>query len=263
MGSFVFLLYFFFFFFFFNDTATTEIYTLSLHDALPISYPTDNGLTEIFALRGSARFALGGGQGFQLQNLRVNGFDVLGVPVATLQQLTGWQAPTADLAKPYTGQRIDVDELNSRGYIEVLFRDFNIDPATGGPVALDVASITDNSAEFFVVGSAARGVVVNGAAVQDANNPNLFRYYFTGAFQKSISGVTSPDPRDPYNTVEIQWQPATFRNVRGAGNLAESESFDVYVPAATLVAAAAGTAPPTLPVAQLASPFNGAVVTIQ
>src|SRR5215469_18792491 len=29
--------FFFFFFFFFNDTATTEIYTLSLHDALPTS----------------------------------------------------------------------------------------------------------------------------------------------------------------------------------------------------------------------------------
>src|SRR2546426_12632698 len=29
----------FFSFFFFNDTATTEIYTLSLHDALPISRP--------------------------------------------------------------------------------------------------------------------------------------------------------------------------------------------------------------------------------
>src|SRR6267142_5354541 len=29
----------FFFFFFFNDTATTEIYTLSLHDALPIRRP--------------------------------------------------------------------------------------------------------------------------------------------------------------------------------------------------------------------------------
>src|SRR5256885_14987361 len=27
----------YYFFFFFNDTATTEIYTLSLHDALPIS----------------------------------------------------------------------------------------------------------------------------------------------------------------------------------------------------------------------------------
>src|SRR2546422_8945893 len=31
-----------FFFFFFNDTATTEIYTLSLHDALPISFDTGN-----------------------------------------------------------------------------------------------------------------------------------------------------------------------------------------------------------------------------
>src|SRR5215216_8125178 len=29
----------FYFCFFFNDTATTEIYTLSLHDALPISSP--------------------------------------------------------------------------------------------------------------------------------------------------------------------------------------------------------------------------------
>src|SRR2546423_11903987 len=31
-----------FFFFFFNDTATTEIYTLSLHDALPI-FPRSGG----------------------------------------------------------------------------------------------------------------------------------------------------------------------------------------------------------------------------
>src|SRR5467141_5348925 len=31
------MLFCFFCFFFFNDTATTEIYTLSLHDALPIS----------------------------------------------------------------------------------------------------------------------------------------------------------------------------------------------------------------------------------
>src|SRR2546422_7302104 len=34
-------------FFFFNDTATTEIYTLSLHDALPIS-----GLSRAVALLG-------------------------------------------------------------------------------------------------------------------------------------------------------------------------------------------------------------------
>src|SRR5258705_12914270 len=30
-------------FFFFNDTATTEIYTLSLHDALPISARSSHG----------------------------------------------------------------------------------------------------------------------------------------------------------------------------------------------------------------------------
>src|SRR2546422_8694338 len=34
-----------FFFFFFNDTATTEIYTLSLHDALPISRAPGCGST--------------------------------------------------------------------------------------------------------------------------------------------------------------------------------------------------------------------------
>src|SRR5260370_40962363 len=34
------------FFFFFNDTATTEIYTLSLHDALPISKFADAAAAE-------------------------------------------------------------------------------------------------------------------------------------------------------------------------------------------------------------------------
>src|SRR6266404_3636669 len=40
----------FFFFFFFNDTATTEIYTLSLHDALPISLAT---VTPSLVMRGA------------------------------------------------------------------------------------------------------------------------------------------------------------------------------------------------------------------
>src|SRR6266480_8153574 len=34
----------FLFFFFFNDTATTEIYTLSLHDALPIFGDNGSGM---------------------------------------------------------------------------------------------------------------------------------------------------------------------------------------------------------------------------
>src|SRR5438309_2752614 len=36
-----------FFFFFFNDTATTEIYTLSLHDALPILLEIDGQQLEL------------------------------------------------------------------------------------------------------------------------------------------------------------------------------------------------------------------------
>src|SRR3712207_7573171 len=40
-----------FYFFFFNDTATTEIYTLSLHDALPILGRRQDGLGEAATCR--------------------------------------------------------------------------------------------------------------------------------------------------------------------------------------------------------------------
>src|SRR2546429_7191195 len=42
------------FFFFFNDTATTEIYTLSLHDALPI-WPRGGRRHHVRGLQGHAR----------------------------------------------------------------------------------------------------------------------------------------------------------------------------------------------------------------
>src|SRR5436305_12909053 len=42
-------LYYLFVIFFFNDTATTEIYTLSLHDALPISCAYTQGKREQFS----------------------------------------------------------------------------------------------------------------------------------------------------------------------------------------------------------------------
>src|SRR2546430_17515830 len=52
-----------FFFFFFNDTATTEIYTLSLHDALPISFQGtvifDRCPQVAFLLHSSAHLARG------------------------------------------------------------------------------------------------------------------------------------------------------------------------------------------------------------
>src|SRR2546429_3425276 len=47
----------FFFFFFFNDTATTEIYTLSLHDALPISSAKSPSGSPMAAPRTRAAFS--------------------------------------------------------------------------------------------------------------------------------------------------------------------------------------------------------------
>src|SRR3712207_7829470 len=51
------------YFFFFNDTATTEIYTLSLHDALPISvapsFRRSRSAEPMSSLRGRAGRVLG------------------------------------------------------------------------------------------------------------------------------------------------------------------------------------------------------------
>src|SRR5256885_3726595 len=49
--------YFSFVFFFFNDTATTEIYTLSLHDALPISRRAQSSSSLRVAIRLAASCA--------------------------------------------------------------------------------------------------------------------------------------------------------------------------------------------------------------
>src|SRR6267143_7233914 len=56
----MFFVFFFFFSFFFNDTATTEIYTLSLHDALPISAcgsrsPTGRSISSTWATCATCR----------------------------------------------------------------------------------------------------------------------------------------------------------------------------------------------------------------
>src|SRR2546426_11977789 len=48
------------FFFFFNDTATTEIYTLSLHDALPIFSRPCGGQSSVPDPRGHDRAVDGG-----------------------------------------------------------------------------------------------------------------------------------------------------------------------------------------------------------
>src|SRR5260370_16872926 len=51
-------------FFFFNDTATTEIYTLSLHDALPISFTRRLCFSEAGARSVRTSSACSNGRGF-------------------------------------------------------------------------------------------------------------------------------------------------------------------------------------------------------
>src|SRR2546422_11725717 len=54
----IYLFFITFCFFFFNDTATTEIYTLSLHDALPISVATGDVIQQGGSRRGALMIML-------------------------------------------------------------------------------------------------------------------------------------------------------------------------------------------------------------
>src|SRR2546430_12234276 len=60
------------FFFFFNDTATTEIYTLSLHDALPISSRRTSELGSLVAMLFKRVIASAGGSCSDRKSTRLN-----------------------------------------------------------------------------------------------------------------------------------------------------------------------------------------------
>src|SRR3712207_9105688 len=92
------------YFFFFNDTATTEIYTLSLHDALPISLRVHCRAIPRQAagnVRGSARRcrALRGG----LRGLRVRAATECGGNPQALSVL--WRVVTATATRECAGRR--------------------------------------------------------------------------------------------------------------------------------------------------------------
>src|SRR5215510_891519 len=101
-----------FFFFFFNDTATTEIYTLSLHDALPIhGYCLGAGLE--IALMGDIRIAADDAR-FALPEPRVGVSMDAGGDLRLLAEIgPGWTRLLA-----FTGRRIDAETALRIGIVQ-------------------------------------------------------------------------------------------------------------------------------------------------
>ena len=81
--------------FFFNDTATTEIYTLSLHDALPISQDGSGDYTSVFdgltAAQDGDTVSIGPGTYSEMRDVTLDGrqFKAIGVVTASDVQVIG------------------------------------------------------------------------------------------------------------------------------------------------------------------------------
>src|SRR3712207_9312873 len=96
------------FFFFFNDTATTEIYTLSLHDALPISHQlrAEHRLVEVqLAVQLGDRGRLGLDRDDRVDALDLL-LDLVGEPATAPDLgLDGATGPGDDGQEPVEGRR--------------------------------------------------------------------------------------------------------------------------------------------------------------
>src|SRR6185437_8425640 len=88
---------------------------------LGISVPINGTLTPVFALDGDGQFSFGGGTGFQLDSLQLNGVSIFngqgGLATLSIALPTTVAAPKADLMLPWEGDVMDVTKLNSQGYI--------------------------------------------------------------------------------------------------------------------------------------------------
>ena len=214
--------------------------------SIDINIPDGSGgFEQAFGINGSARFSLGGDQGFRLQDVRVNGFTIFSQTATIASPAVQLRPPTADLSLPYENGVFNTAEFNERGYIEVVYHDLN-----GG--GLNAGTITDaGPQEFFLTilpeGSStpvtpeSLGILINGAARQVASD--TFQYDFTGTF--------------PDGVVTVVFAPEQFADSGGSTNVTDREQFALDTPSAP-----GGSLPSAKPTAQLSNPLNGAQVTL-
>ena len=203
---------------------------------LAISVPISGTLTPVFALNGQGRFSFGGGVGFQLDSLQLNGVSIFngqgGLNTLAITSTPPAIAPTADLASPWNNQAVDLATLNTQGYIAVQLTD---NSGTGiNPNSVTTSAIT--------LGGTAAARVHFTSVTQDPNTPGLFLFHFDTT---SGNGFAT-DPNDPYSTVTVTFNASGFADNKGDRNVASSEQFYLA----------------DVPTAKLASPKNGTTIGV-
>ena len=203
-----------------------------------INVPINGSHDEVFGLDGDAKFSFGGGLGFQLQQLTLNGVTILGHD-ARPRPL---DRAGARRRRPSSCCRTPARTSTSRrsttnGYIEVQYTD-------NSGAGLNVASITDSDNEIALTGAAAAGVTLHGAGVQvdPVNNPGLFKYTFDGSLRHDRRATRTT--RSASSSSPAASPTRTARRTRRRTSSSSSSA----------------TATRSVPTAQLASPLNGASI---
>src|SRR2546425_13338578 len=111
------LCFLFFSFFFFNDTATTEIYTLSLHDALPICLVADelpNLLDKVDDEVHDGQAPQAGRKHPEVLAQEIGHEERHGVPRMSYRRMRRWNSQTMTKTKTASGNQAAAKGLKTR-----------------------------------------------------------------------------------------------------------------------------------------------------
>ncbi|MCG8701351.1 MAG: hypothetical protein MI922_25075, partial [Bacteroidales bacterium] len=207
-----------------------------------VGIEVDGGLTiftggsEAFIINGIADFTIDDQEGFSLKDFRVNEVSLFNQNLNILnglQNLTN-RSLTADLVSPYNGAVININTLNSLGYIDVTFYDVNGE-------GIDTASV--NGDEFIIRDGNGIDITADlGFQAPVLLYDTTYRYSFTGLFH-TVSQYS----------VEFLAGSFTDQAVIANTNIREIEQFVLYDPAISSLS----RAPPT---ASLNGLFGGVVI---